>query len=248
MLFYRTYGSPDKQPIVFLHGFLGSSLDFIPLIEELQKEYFCLSLDLPAHGLSSYFPNTLLTVQKAIESLKIKPFLLGYSLGGRIALHLSQKTSLPVKGTLIISSHIGLTHPSQKKIRLELDLLWSQKLNTLSSQEFLQTWYEQPTFSSLQKKPHLLKNLIEERLFTNPKELSLILEEMSLAKQPLLNTFSSPTHFLYGEEDVKIKDLYTILPPSLKTEIKNAGHTLHLENPSDCLKAIQHWIIPSSQA
>ncbi|MES2200254.1 MAG: alpha/beta fold hydrolase, partial [Chlamydiota bacterium] len=240
MLSYRTFGNPDKQSIVFLHGFLGSRLDFTPLIKELQKDYFCLAIDLPAHGLSSYFQDTLLVTQKTIESFQIKPFLVGYSLGGRVALHLSQKTNLSLKGTIILSSHIGLTCPLQKKTRLDHDLLWAEKLTTLPPQDFLKDWYNQATFSSLHKNTKLLKRLMQQRLFTNPKELSLVLEEMSLAKQPLLDSFSSPTYFLYGEEDVKIKELYkTLLAHIPRIEIKKAGHTVHLENPKACILAIQ---------
>ncbi len=243
MLFYRTFGSPLKQSIVFIHGFLGSSMDFIPLIKELQKDYFCLALDLPAHGLSPWRPDTLLAVQKTIESFQTSPFLVGYSLGGRIALHLSQKTNLPIKGSVILSSHLGLECPLEKKARLDSDLLWSEKLKILSPKAFLQAWYDQKTFSSLQKKPYLLESLIQKRLFNNPQELSLVLEEMSLAKQPLLNTFSSSTYFLYGEEDVKIKDLYSnLLLHTLRKEIQQAGHIVHLENPVACIKAIQDWI------
>lgn len=240
MLFYRTFGNSNNQPLIFLHGFLGSSLDFHILTQELQKEYFCICLDLPGHGNSAYQTNTLLEVQKTIESLKITPFLIGYSLGGRIALYLSQKTDLSLKGTIILSSHIGLSCPIQKKARLEKDLLWSQKLKTLSSKEFLQDWYKQTTFVSLQKNLYLLQKLLTERLFTNPLELALVLEEMSLAKQPLLNTFLTPTYFLYGEEDIKIKDLYTTISCP-KIEIPKAGHVVHLENPKACIKAIQHW-------
>lgn len=243
MLFYRTFGSPHKQSIVFIHGFLGSSLDFIPLIKKLQEDYFCLAIDLPAHGQSPYLANTLSAVQKTIESFQTTPFLVGYSLGGRIALHLDQKTNLPIRGTFILSSHIGLECPMQKKTRLARDLLWIEKLKTLPSKEFLQAWYEQSTFSSLQKKPNLLKKIIENRLFNNPLELALILEELSLAKQPLLNTFSSPTYFLYGNEDLKIKDLYSNFPPHiLRKEIEQAGHTVHLENPIACIEAIQDWL------
>jgi 2-succinyl-6-hydroxy-2,4-cyclohexadiene-1-carboxylate synthase len=177
-------------------------------------------------------------VQQTIESFKVKPFLIGYSLGGRIALYLSQKTDLSLKGTIILSSHIGLSCPMQKEARLEEDLLWSKKLRTLSPEVFLQDWYKQKTFASLQKKPHLLQKLLTERHFSNPLELACMLEEMSLAKQPLLNTFFSPTYFLYGEKDIKIKDLYSALPCP-KIEIPKAGHIVHLENPKACIKAIK---------
>ena len=45
-----TLGNPSLPRIVFLHGFLGSGSDWLPVTRELQNDYCCLMVDLPGHG------------------------------------------------------------------------------------------------------------------------------------------------------------------------------------------------------
>lgn len=242
MLFSSSFGKLDAQPIVFLHGFLGSHVDFLPIIEDLKETFYCVALDLPAHGNSPYTKEILTSVEKSLKPFK-KPILVGYSMGGRIALQLAQRESLSLNGIVAISSHIGLSCLKQKELRALEDLVWKKRLETLSQEEFLHLWYKQPVFASLQKKPHLLSDLLSKRSYTNPSELALVLEEMSLANQPLLDTFPCPSYFLFGEEDTKYKDLYSTLHKStLKDGIAKAGHTLLIENPKRCSELIKKWI------
>ena len=239
MLFTASFGKPDDQPIIFLHGFLGSHLDFLPIIDDLKETFFCVAVDLPAHGKSPYTKEILTSVEKLVEPFK-NPILVGYSLGGRIALQISHR--LPLKALVAISSHIGLNSSKQKELRLKEDLIWEKRLETLSSEEFFNLWYKQPVFSSLESKS-LLGSLRSQRIYTNPKELILVLKEMSLANQPFLDTFPCPTYFLFGKEDKKYEALYSTLPKHIeKAGISEASHALLVEDSTTCAKLIKNWI------
>lgn len=240
MLFSSFYGNPDAQPVVFLHGFLGSHLDFLPMIQILKETFFCMAIDLPAHGKSPYKNDILASIERTIKPLK-KPILVGYSLGGRIAMQLSQQMDLT--GMIAISSHTGLGSPQQKKRRLQEDLLWKKRLETLAAEEFLSLWYSQAVFSSLQKKQSLLSALLSQRTYTNGSELALVLLEMSLAKQALLDSFNCPSYFIFGEDDDRYATLYNSLPKNIpRSGISNAGHTLLVEDPIRCATLIKNWI------
>ena len=240
MLFTAFYGSPDDQPIVFLHGFLGSHEDFLPIIEDLKENFFCIAIDLPGHGNSPYTKDILNCVEESLKPLK-RPILVGYSMGGRIALQLSQKLSL--QAIIILSSHIGLKSYREKEIRLENDRIWQKRLEAMSSEEFLDLWYKQPVFSCLQKNTPLLSSILSQRAYKNPSELALILEEMSLSYQPYLDTFPCPSYFLFGKEDQCYARLYESLSQNIEREgIPNAGHALLIEDPKTCVKLIQKWI------
>ena len=234
MLFHRSFGDPKKPLLVFLHGFLGSSLDFMPVIEKCQHDFFCVALDLPGHGASPYTPDILHTVKNTIEAFDKKPILVGYSMGGRLAFSLEKKMNL--QAFIGISAHTGLPSLSDKLKRKEGDLLIQKQLLELSSKEFLSLWYKQPIFSSLKKDPKKLSSLLEKRRYKNKEELSLVLEKMSLAKQPLYKAFSCPSFFLYGEEDEKYKDLYKDLPS--KKGIPAASHALLEESPEKVAQEI----------
>lgn len=249
MLFYEIFGSLSityPTPLVFLHGFLGSHLDWIPLIEKLQDRYMCIAIDLPAHGKSSYAEDVFSSVEKTLLSLATIPILIGYSLGGRIAFDYGKKHPEKIKSLIALSSHTGLKTAEEKEKRKISDLLWQARLENLSPQEFLTLWYKQPIFSSLQEKPELLHKLLEMRAYKNPKELSQVFNQVSLANQPLYENFKHPTYFLFGEKDTSYVKLYNTHPLEIKKEIKKAGHAVHLENPLECLEAVDYFISKKS--
>jgi 2-succinyl-6-hydroxy-2,4-cyclohexadiene-1-carboxylate synthase len=244
MLFHQSFGTPTNAPsLLFLHGFLGSGLDFAPLIESLQKEYHCISIDLPAHGSSGYVPDLFSSLEETIHSLPISsPLLIGYSLGGRLALSYAHKHRAKVQGVIAISSHFGLKDPLEKKERLTQELLWQERLLTLPPEAFLSLWYKQSIFSSLQENKELLQELLQKRLYKNPEELCSIFAKASLSKQPYFLPCNHPVLFLFGNQDLKYKTLYEVLKPGEKLEILSAGHTAHLENPKGCIEAIRSFL------
>ncbi|MBM3192107.1 MAG: alpha/beta fold hydrolase, partial [Chlamydiae bacterium] len=46
------YGHEKKTALIFLHGLFGDALDFSDIISLLKDDFFCVSFDLPGHGLS----------------------------------------------------------------------------------------------------------------------------------------------------------------------------------------------------
>src|SRR3989339_1514258 len=196
MLFYEVFGNTSVDhptPLIFLHGFLGSHLDWMPIIQELQNTYCCIAVDLPSHGKSTPSNDIFTSLETTLLSLSSSPlFLLGYSLGGRLAFSYGKKHPEKVKGLMALSAHTGLTTSLEKEKRASMDLLWQKRLETLPPTEFLALWYEQPVFASLHKRPELLQKLLQTRVYHNPKELADILGQVSLAKQPLYETFAHP--------------------------------------------------------
>lgn len=240
MLFYETFGNTSIKkpyPLVFLHGFLGSRVDWMPVITLLQKEYECIAIDLPAHGKSSHSQNIHLEVEIALQQWP-NAILVGYSLGGRLSLGFGQKHPEKIKGVIALSAHPGLSSKELRDHRLQNDLAWQNRLITLSSSDFLSLWYEQKVFASLQKRPELLKHLLNIRAYHNPNDLASILDQASLAKQPLYQNFQHPLSFLYGEEDISYVELYRNWPAFEKKTIPLSGHAAHLENPFQCAEAI----------
>lgn len=241
MLFYETFGSGSSlnqpYPLIFLHGFLGSLLDWMPVIDGLKKKYRCIAIDLPSHGKSQDFSDPFKALEEALLSFG-PSILVGYSLGGRLALKYGQQHPETIKSLIAISSHVGLQTSLEKEKRAVSDLVWEKRLNTLSCDDFLKLWYDQPVFSSLGQKPELLKALLKLRVYKNPKNLGDLLNAVSLAKQPFYHTFNHEVHFLFGEEDKSYENLYSSLPYPVK-KIEKSGHIVHLENPERCIECIE---------
>ena len=116
-LHYEIRGDPQKPVILFIHGFLGSHKNWYSVIAPLTSEYSCLLVDLPGHGRSPIqepiqqysIPQVAAALAKLLEQLQISSCsVVGYSLGGRIALHLALFHQETVKHLILESCSPGL--------------------------------------------------------------------------------------------------------------------------------------------
>jgi 2-succinyl-6-hydroxy-2,4-cyclohexadiene-1-carboxylate synthase len=238
-------GNPHDPPIVFLHGFLGDKEDWEEIIHALCPSYFCVAFDLPGHGSSPNVSSDYLKVlQKEIaKAVSLPCCLIGYSLGGRLALQLAEEHPELYSHVIILSAHTGQTEEKQRALRLQSDWEWKDKLDRLTMEEFLKKWYAQPLFHSLRQKPDLLQAIIARRLLQDPRKMADALMTFSLARQNPIVSFHPRTLFLYGEHDEKCENLYRMLPKSISVrKIEQSGHIVHRENPKACVKNIQQWI------
>ena len=232
-------GDPSLPPLIFLHGFLGAKEDWAAMFPFFEKKFYCTALDLPGHGATPYCDGILAALQVRLDA-PLKPVLIGYSMGGRIAMQLQPFAS----AVILLSAHPGLTDEKEKEARLKIDLMWGEKLLRLPFEQFLVEWYAQPLFHHLQNNPSLLQNTLKRRAAQNPTSLAQVMLQLSLAKMPAVRC-DRPTLFLCGEEDLKYRDLYSRLPKSVAMHsIKNCGHVIHLEKPKECAEIILNWLDP----
>ena len=112
MLTYYTIGS--GQPVLFLHGGRVEAITFRKNLELLARDFYVIAPDIPGYGDTSVpneiwsFKNYAKFFDHFLKELKLKNvFLLGYSLGGGIALYLAEQ-SKEVKKVIVIDP-AGLT-------------------------------------------------------------------------------------------------------------------------------------------
>lgn len=197
-------------PLLFLHGFLGTHEDWKTVCSYLPP-CNCFGIDLPGHGLCPFTEN----FESLIPDFP-KMHLIGYSMGGRLAMQYAQKFPGKIETLTLLSSHLGLLDAKEKQKRYLQDLAWAEKMRQCFD-DFLRQWYDQPIFSGY--KPDLTM-----RRKQNPSELAKSLIHYSLGKQTMMQP--ERAIFVVGERDKKYRQLYpdAILVP-------NAGHMVHMENP-----------------
>lgn len=246
-------------PVVFLHGLLGSQADWADALNELQKYplFQPLVIDLPYHGNSLNIPcrdfieaRTLLhhTLDHAVGKQPF--FLVGYSLGGRLALDYSLNQPNPNLLCVILEgANIGLKTEAERQTRLQNDEYWANRFRQEPIDAVLNAWYAQAVFAELadNKRSELIKN----RQNNEGKAVAAMLEATSLAKQEDFSHYFEQGNlpcqiqFIIGERDQKFRlqaEQYR-LPHSL---IPNAGHNTHWENPiafAEKLREITNGII-----
>lgn len=231
-------GEPGYPWLVFLHGFSGDCREW-QVVGETLSEYPRLYLDLPGHGESRNITVTgfeemsdLLT--RTLLSYNILNFwLVGYSLGGRIAMFHACQQPKGLLGVMVEGGHPGLQNADDRHARRVSDHRWATRFRTEPLDKVFADWYQQPVFASLPDAER--KALITLRSQNNGITLAKMLEATSLAGQPDLRPALSPRHFsfdyLYGERDKKFAALAAELH-AVRHEIPNAGHNAHRENPA----------------
>jgi 2-succinyl-6-hydroxy-2,4-cyclohexadiene-1-carboxylate synthase len=253
----KTLGSSGRPSILFLHGFLGSHEDWLPICEHLSGEYHCVLPDLPGHGKTvasrqSDFGMSV-TAGSLIRYLDDhdirKSHLVGYSMGGRLALYLAVHFERYFMTVTLESVSPGLAEKSEKLKRVELDEERAREIRNLSTERFLKKWYSAPLFKSLREHPDF-EHLIEQRLKTKNKDWSKSLQGMGLGKQPSLwnrlKFLSTPILILAGEKDEKFRkiafQMREIHPDFRVSVVKGCGHNIHFEKRDQFLQEINQFL------
>ena len=245
-IFFKAYGDSKKPLVIFIHGFMGSHSDWDSFVQKLGKKYFCISLDLPGHGKSPLtlksFEELSFTLKNLIQTMgKDKCYLIGYSLGGRIALDLFNRYPDLISGMVLESCHPGLKNEEEKIKRLNHDKnLFSHISNNNEGDflKFLKNWYQLPLFGDLSSNKNF-KSLLGKRMKNDPHKLKTIASCFSLGNQDnFLSKICSnkkPTLYITGNQDKKYTDIGKDLSKKSKyldhVIIKNASHNTHFDKP-----------------
>ena len=236
-------------PVVFLHGLLGSQQDWAEIFALLQKtpQIRPLAVDLPYHGESQdircdNFAECRKLLHQTLTAQISQPFfLVGYSLGGRIALDYAfhQKNDL-LKGVILEGANVGLKTELEKQSRWRNDQHWADRFRHESIQNVLNDWYQQPVFADLSLSKRL--DFVQKRQNNDGKKIAQMLEATSLAKQPLFDCTQEPhLHFLIGEKDLKFREMAEKSRLNYQL-IQNAGHNAHQHNPNDFVEKLLQLI------
>jgi 2-succinyl-6-hydroxy-2,4-cyclohexadiene-1-carboxylate synthase len=247
----------QKPVILFLHGFLGNSQDFSTVIDLILPEFCCLVLDLPDHGQTEVkhdfdyqMPNLAQALIELLEQLNIQQcFLVGYSLGGRIALYLTIYFPQYFLGVVLESASPGLKTQQERDRRIQKDLQLAKQLESQDLADFLQQWYSQPLFSSFAQHPNFQQALIR-RLNNHPVKLAKSLRYLGLGMQPSLwgqlSNIQIPLLLVVGELDSKFvainQEIANLCLQANLNIVKNSGHNVHFEQLLEFTRLIKCFL------
>jgi 2-succinyl-6-hydroxy-2,4-cyclohexadiene-1-carboxylate synthase len=240
-----TVGDASRPGILFLHGFLGAGRDWMAISERLSERFHCMMADLPGHGENRNLPQpaqgafheaALALIEEIGKSHSGPLHLVGYSMGGRMALYLALRFPDLFTSATIISGSPGLRTAEERLQRQESDDMLAEELER-DFDAFLDHWYRLPLFSTLKNDP-AFPEILSARRTGDPHELSSALRALGTGNQPpLWNVLAGnrlPIMFCAGEKDSKFveigRQMVNLCPCSRLEIFENCGHTLHVEN------------------
>lgn len=246
---YCFSGNYKKPLILFLHGFMGNVREFDEAKSLLINDFYFLNIDLPGHGKTPTLHDDCYTMAKTasgliklLDELKIKQcFLIGYSMGGRLALYLTLHFPQYFPQVILESASPGLSTEKERLERVKRDGQIARKLSRCCKRDdftkFLDNWYDLPIFGNI-KNHSRFEQMRENRLQNNPLEIAKSLKFMGTGIQPSLWEKLSANKIslllLVGENDTKFVDINQKMAQvneSCKLNIiENTAHNIHFEN------------------
>ncbi len=159
--------------------------------------------------------------------------LLGYSMGGRMALHALLENDHPWQAAVIVSAHPGLENENGRAARRAHDAGWATRALTGNWQQFLDAWNAQPVLANTTiRDPQASGRLMQRR-----REIARSFVDWSLgAQEPLwdrLGEISIPVLWIAGENDLKFRALAekacALIPKATLAIAPAAGHRVPWE-------------------
>ncbi len=240
---YRTIGDPQTPAIMLIHGFLGDSRDWEEILPLFPEERFYILVELPGHGRSGLdsegsMPSCAERIHRLLTALKIKTVsIVGYSMGGRVALQLASLYPEAMSSLALISSSLGIENEHERSCRACLDDGLAEAIETKSWPDFLDRWYRLPLFGTL-RHHSVYASLIKRRREDHPGTLASALRQLSVGRHDYFDTVIrtlSSCVYITGELDKKyvaIGSLIQDLNPKARCYVlSEAGHAVFLEKP-----------------
>ncbi|MCM2982802.1 2-succinyl-6-hydroxy-2,4-cyclohexadiene-1-carboxylate synthase [Niallia circulans] len=246
---YHVTVEGEGEPLLLLHGFTGDSGTWMPFIPLWKKNYTVITVDIIGHGktdspeeIKKYTMQESVTHLRAlIDHLQLASvYLLGYSMGGRLALAYGMNYPGTVKKLILESSSPGLKTDLERKQRRIQDEKLGDSILEQGIINFVKKWEEIPLFESQKMLSEAAKEAIrKQRLANNPVGLANSLRGMGTGAQnsywSSLSRLSIDTLLITGELDQKFCQIAEEMVDCNKKikhlTINDAGHAIHVEKP-----------------
>ncbi|WP_042345111.1 2-succinyl-6-hydroxy-2,4-cyclohexadiene-1-carboxylate synthase [Bacillus massiliigorillae] len=248
------------EPLLLLHGFTGDYSTWKETIQSLSKRYMCIMPDIIGHGQTDH-PNTKQRyaieevandLRNILQTLKItKAHVLGYSMGGRLALTFAILHHEWVQTLILESASPGLATEVERLSRRQSDGALAERIIREGMAKFVDYWQGIPLFESQRLLAKDVREKIKNQRLTNSEiGLANSLLGMGTGSQPSwwddIDSITNPVLLVTGEFDEK----YCRIANEMKQRIENCdwqvvkqvGHAIHVENPEKFGKIVSEFV------
>lgn len=246
---YEVKVAGSGEPLLLIHGFSGSCRQWEPFVESWSAQYQLIMVDMLGHG-GSDAPKQAerYGTEEVAQDLAVllhhlrleKVHLLGYSMGGRIALSFTMQYPQLIHSLVLESSSPGLEHEEERQARRASDQALAARIEQQGIDWFADYWGAIPLFESLRRLPkHTQDRLDQARRRNNPWGLAQSLRGIGTGQQPSwwhrLGDLHIPALLIAGELDHKYCSIAQRMKRKLTDAqleiVPQAGHNVHVEQP-----------------
>ena len=264
---YLRWADPTRPALVFLHGFLGNASDWADLAPFFAADFDVIAVDLPGHGAAHDRPEAECAVDAAaravvatLDEVGLGRFsVCGYSMGGRIALHLATHFSERMSRLVLVGASPGLRTEDEREARIQHDAALADRLAACASMDrtrrFLERWYAAPLWSAT---PEPLRAAwVDARQTGDPSGWARALRAGGTGQMAplwdLLPALRVPTLALHGAADAKFAGIAREMAdasasiqahpiPDSLPRLGGAGHAAHAEQPAAFVDAALRFL------
>ena len=232
---------------MLVHGFTQTGEAWGPLADDLALDHEVVLVDAPGHGGSSAVAAGLWEGADLVAEAGGDAIYVGYSMGGRLALHLALAHPELVRGLVVMSATAGIDDARERARRVAEDEARARTLERQGVDAFVEAWLAQPLLAAVPEEHRALR---ARRANTVAGLASSLRLAGAGAQEPLwdrLGALSMPVLVLAGVADPRFAACARRLAASIGNNatlelVPGAGHALHLEAPDRCSASLRSWL------
>lgn len=245
--------------LLLLHGFTGNCTTWVPH-SEIWREFTTIAVDLLGHSRSDCpadpdryrMKHCVADLLTLLDHLDIRQTaVLGYSMGGRVALNLALHAPERLWALVLESASPGIANTVEREARRNSDAALAEAIEQDGIMAFVDRWQALPLFATQACLPASVREALRrQRLGNNPRGLANSLRGLGAGMQePVLQRLEHvqiPALLLAGAQDTKYcalaAQMAAALPDNRLCIVPESGHAIHLEQPAVFSDTVQRFL------
>lgn len=242
----ETVGHGPFGRVVFVHGFTQTRRSWIPVARRLGEDFETVVVDAPGHGDSAALAVDLPAGAEALVATGGSATYVGYSLGGRLALHAALAHPELVTGLVLVSATPGIENGTERAIRRDADHQRAREIEHGGVDAFLDAWLGLPMFAGLDDDTLMRDDRRRNTASGLASSLRLAGTGAQESLWPRVGELRMPLLAVVGGDDEKFSAIaHRLVEQVTDAElavVPHARHAVHLHEPGAVADVIGRWL------
>ena len=240
-------GQLRRGRLVLVHGFTQTRSSWTTIAHQLGHDGFeVVTADAPGHGEAADLRVDLPAGAILLGDAGQRATYVGYSMGGRLALHLAIARPDIVERLVLVSSTAGIDDVDERAIRRLEDESRATDIERRGVAAFIDEWLAAPLFANLPADATQRTARLENTAGGLASSLRLAGTGAQESLWPRLRSLTMPVLLVAGALDAKFaaiaEQMAALIPDATLIVVADAGHVVHLEQPDEFVRVLRRWL------